>query len=181
MRLSASGRGFCRANLNEAQEVFLDGHVRAFAHFGGVPGRIRYDNLKAAVVKVLKGRDRHESERFIALRSNYRFDSFFCMPGIDGAYEKGGVEGEVGRFRRRHLVPVPRVGSMAELNDAFRAHGEPTEVVTDRRYGLRSMSSRPPRFTTPSSARTTASSATMAGSKPGSDRCGASNATTPRR
>ena len=56
MRLSASGRGFCRAYLNEAQEVFLDGHVRAFAHFGGVPGRVRYDNLKAAVVKVLKGR-----------------------------------------------------------------------------------------------------------------------------
>src|SRR5439155_15689896 len=49
MRLSASGRAFPRAYLNEAQEVFLDGHVRAFEHFGGVPGRVRYDNLKAAV------------------------------------------------------------------------------------------------------------------------------------
>ncbi len=58
MRLSASGRGYVRAYLNEAQEVFLDGHVRAFEHFGGVPRRIRYDNLKAAVVRVLKGRDR---------------------------------------------------------------------------------------------------------------------------
>ena len=37
MRLSASGRAFPRAYLNEAQEVFLDGHVRAFEHFGGVP------------------------------------------------------------------------------------------------------------------------------------------------
>ena len=121
MRLSASGKSFARAYLNEAQEVFLDGHVRAFNSFGGAPGRVRYDNLKAAVVKVLRGRDRDESERFTALRSHYGFDSFFCLPGIGGAHEKGGVEGEVGRFRRRHLVPVPRVASMAELNELIAA------------------------------------------------------------
>ena len=101
--------------------MFLDGHVRAFNSFGGTPGRVRYDNLKAAVVKVLRGRDRDESERFTALRSHYGFDSFFCLPGIGGAHEKGGVEGEVGRFRRRHLVPVPRVASMAELNELIAA------------------------------------------------------------
>lgn len=89
MRLSASGRSYVRAYLNECQEVFLDGHVRAFDHFGGVPARIRYDNLKAAVVRVLKGRDRIESERFVAMRSHYGFDSFFCQPGIKGAHEKG--------------------------------------------------------------------------------------------
>jgi len=121
MRLSASGRGYARAYLNEAQEVFLDGHVRAFEHYDGVPKRIRYDNLKAAVERVLKGRDRIESDRFIALRSHYGFDSFFCQPGLKGSHEKGGVEGEVGRFRRRHLVPVPHVNSMAELNDMLTA------------------------------------------------------------
>jgi hypothetical protein len=31
------------------------------------------------------------------------------------------VEGEVGRFRRRHLVPVPRVDSMVELNELIDA------------------------------------------------------------
>jgi transposase len=77
-------------------------------HILGVPARIRYDNLKPTVVGVLRGRDREESERFIALRSHYGFDSFFCRPGMDGAHEKGGVEGEIGRFRRRHLVPTPR-------------------------------------------------------------------------
>lgn len=46
------------------------------------------------------------------MRSHYGFDSFVCQPGIKGSHEKGGVEGEVGRFRRRHLVPVPRVASM---------------------------------------------------------------------
>jgi transposase len=121
LRLSASGRAYPRAYLNEGQEVFLDGHVRAFEHLGGVPRRIRYDNLKAAVERVLKGRNRKESERFIAMRSHYGFDSFFCRPGIKGSHEKGGVEGEVGRFRRRHLVPVPRVASMAELNELLTA------------------------------------------------------------
>jgi hypothetical protein len=115
MRLSCSGRAFHVAFATQAQEAFLEGHVLALAHFGAVPARIRYDNLKPAVVRVLRGRDRDESERFIALRSHYGFDSFFCIPGKAGAHEKGGVEGEIGRFRRRHLVPVPAAASLAGL------------------------------------------------------------------
>jgi len=49
------------------------------------------------------------------------FDSFFCIPGREGAHEKGGVEGEIGRFRRRHLVPVPAVASLAALNQLIAA------------------------------------------------------------
>jgi transposase len=116
MRLSCSGRAFHVAFATQAQEAFLEGHVLALEYFGAVPGRVRYDNLKPAVVRVLRGRDRAESERFIALRSHYGFDSFFCAPGLEGAHEKGGVEGEIGRFRRRHLVPVPAVASLAVLN-----------------------------------------------------------------
>ena len=124
MRLSASGKGFHRVYFNQAQEVFLDGHVKALAHFGGVPKRIRYDNLKPAVVRVIKGRGRIETERFIAMRSHYGFESFFCLPGVKGAHEKGGVEGEVGRFRRRHMVPVPNVGSLDALNELVAAGDE---------------------------------------------------------
>ena len=134
MRLSHSGKAFHVAFATQAQEAFLEGHVLAFAYFGGVPGRIRYDNLKPAVVRVLKGRDRTESERFTALRSHYGFDSFFCRPGIDGAHEKGGVEGEIGRFRRRHLVPVPTVASLAELNELIAAADllDDDRVITGR-------------------------------------------------
>src|SRR5689334_969334 len=121
MRLSCSGRAFHVAFATQAQEAFLEGHVRAFEYFGAVPGRVRYDNLKPAVVRVLRGRDRAESERFIALRSHYGYDSFFCIPGKDGAHEKGGVEGEIGRFRRRHLVPVPAAASLAALNQLIAA------------------------------------------------------------
>jgi Mu transposase-like protein len=53
----------------------------------------------------------------VALRSHYLFESEFTRVGLVGAPEKGGVEGEVGRFRRAHLVPVPVVASLAELND----------------------------------------------------------------
>ncbi len=121
MRLSCSGRAFHVAFATQAQEAFLEGHVLAFEYFGAVPGRVRYDNLGPAVVRVLRGRDRAESERFIALRSHYGYDSFFCAPGKEGAHEKGGVEGEIGRFRRRHLVPVPAVASLAALNQLIAA------------------------------------------------------------
>ena len=134
MRLSCSGRAFHVAFATQAQEAFLEGHVLALAHFGAVPARVRYDNLKPAVVRVLRGRDRDEAERFTALRSHYGFDSFFCIPGRAGAHEKGGVEGEIGRFRRRHLVPVPAVASLAALNDLIAAAdlADDARVITGR-------------------------------------------------
>jgi len=46
-----------------------------------------------------------------------RFDSLYCRPGVDGAHEKGRVEGDIGWFRRNHLVPVPTAASLAELNE----------------------------------------------------------------
>ncbi len=51
------------------------------------------------------------------MRSHYRFESMFTLVGLGGAHEKGGVEGEVGRYRRRHLVPVPEVESWPELSE----------------------------------------------------------------
>src|SRR5215218_5636738 len=129
LRLSCSGRAFHVAFATQGQEAFLEGHVLAFESFGAVPGRIRYDNLKPAVARVLRGRDRTEAERFIALRSHYGFDSFFCIPGQAGAHEKGGVEGEIGRFRRRHLVPVPSVASLAALNQRIAV----ADIVDDGR------------------------------------------------
>jgi transposase len=135
LRLSHSGKAVHVAYANQAQESFLDGHVQAFDRLGGVPtGMIRYDNLTPAVIRVLLGRERWENERFVALRSTYGYDSFFCRPGIEGAHEKGGVEGEIGRFRRRHLTPVPKVGSLAELNELIAAADAADE---DRRIAAR--------------------------------------------
>jgi transposase len=116
MRASFSGATFCQASPVETQQAFLELHVQAFEWFGGVFAAVRYDNLRSAVKQVLKGRRRVESDRFVALRSHYLFESQFTTPGLEGAHEKGGVEGEVGRLRRNHLVPVPSLANLAELN-----------------------------------------------------------------
>jgi transposase len=116
MRSCFSGAAFTMASPVETQQAFLEGHALAFDWFGGVFGEVRYDNLGSAVKKVLRGRRRVETDRFVAMRSHYLFGSIFTTPGIEGAHEKGGVENEVGRFRRNHLVPVPQIGSIGQLN-----------------------------------------------------------------
>jgi transposase len=115
MRSMASGAAFHRAYERATQQAFLEAHQLAFHYFGGVFERLRYDNLKSAVKRVLRGHRREETERFVAFRSHWQFESSFCTPGE--GHEKGGVEGEAGYFRRNHLVPVPQVESLEALNE----------------------------------------------------------------
>jgi transposase len=120
MRACYSGCEFHLAFPHQTQQAFLEAHVAAFAYFGGVFPVIRYDNLSAAVRRVLRGRRRVETERFVVLRSHYLFTPAFCQPGLEGAHENGGVENGGGRFRRTHLVPVPQVADFAALNALLR-------------------------------------------------------------
>jgi transposase len=135
-RLSYSGKSVHRVSMSCGQEAFFEGHVHAFALLGGVPcGKVRYDNLRSAVARVLGlGRARVETDRWVAFRSHFGLDAFYCIPGIEGAHEKGGVEGEVGRFRRNRLVPVPEVGSLTELNEMIDGWDADDD---DRRIGSR--------------------------------------------
>ena len=55
LRLMYSGRDFAWIYERQDQVSFLDGHVRAFAHLGGIPARLAYDNLRPAVVRILVG------------------------------------------------------------------------------------------------------------------------------
>lgn len=114
MRSMASGGAFHRAYFRATQQAFLEAHELAFDYFGGVFRRIRYDNLSAAVKKILRGSRREETARFVAFRSHWRFASEFCTPAE--AHEKGGVEGEAGYFRRNHWVPVPSACDVEHLN-----------------------------------------------------------------
>ncbi|WP_433225555.1 IS21 family transposase [Microtetraspora malaysiensis] len=118
LRLSFSGKAVHRVSLSGGQEAFFEGHEHAFRVLGGVPtGKIRYDNLKSAVAQVIGfSRSRVETDRWTAFRSHWALDAFYCRPGIEGAHEKGGVEGQIGWFRRNHLVPVPDVPSVQALN-----------------------------------------------------------------
>ena len=114
MRSMASGGAFHRAYPHANQQAFLEAHELAFAYFGGVFRVLRYDNLRSAVKKILRGHQREETVRFLAFRSHWRFAAEFCTPGE--GHEKGGIEGEGGYFRRNHLVPVPRVADLDALN-----------------------------------------------------------------
>src|SRR5882672_3533344 len=114
MDLPQSDDCFVAAFPAETTEAFLDGHVRAFAYFGGVPTRILYDNTKIAVAKILGGEDRQRTRSFSELQSHYLFADKFGRPAKGN--DKGKVEGLVGYARRNFMVPIPRASSWEELN-----------------------------------------------------------------
>jgi transposase len=114
LRSMASGAAFHRAYQRATQQAFFEAHEHAFHYFGGVFRLLRYDNLKSAVKKILRGYRREETTRFIAFRSHWRFQSEFCAPAEP--HEKGGIEGEAGYFRRNHWVPLPKARDLDELN-----------------------------------------------------------------
>ena len=119
MRSMGSGDAFHRAYTNATQQAFLEAHEHAFAYFQGVFATLRYDNLTIAVKKILRGRQRVETERVIAFRSHWGFRSEYCNPASGN--EKGGVEGELGWFRRNWLVPVPEAPDLEILNQQLLA------------------------------------------------------------
>ena len=95
-------------------EAFLDGHVCAFAFFGGVPLSILYDNTTLAVAKICGDGTRKRTRAFTGLVSHYLFRDRFGRPGRGN--DKGKVEGLVKNGRRRFLTPVPVAASFDELN-----------------------------------------------------------------
>lgn len=105
---------------HQTQAALFEGIAAGLEFCGGVFPVLRFDNLKQAVARVLRGARRVEQDRFVALRSHYGFQASFTTPGLRGAHEKGGVEGEVGRFRRRWLTPVPQVEDWDALNALLR-------------------------------------------------------------
>ena len=128
LRLGYSKLSFVTALPSQAQEAFLEGHVRAFNFLGGVPRQLVYDNLKAAVKRILEGKDREEQAAFVAFRSHYLFESRFCNPAQ--AHEKGLVEGLVGYARRNWLVPIQAFVSWEVLNAYLL---ESCRIESDRR------------------------------------------------
>lgn len=113
MRLMYSGRDFACLCERQDQVCFLDAHVRAFAHLGGVPQRVVYDNLKPAVKKLVLHK-RELTRDFAALAAHYAFEPCFARPGE--GHDKGGVESRGKNIRLQHLTPVPRGETLEELS-----------------------------------------------------------------
>jgi transposase len=114
LSLPYSDAVYCQVFPRECTEVFLEGHARAFAFFGGVPRRIAYDNTKTAVASITGSRTREVTREFQRLQSHFLFTPHFCL--VRRPNEKGHVERLIEYARSNFLVPVPVVDSLAELN-----------------------------------------------------------------
>jgi transposase len=119
LRLMASGRDFGWLYPRQDQVCFLDGHVRAFAHLGAVPRRLVYDNLRAAVARVLVGAGRILTTRMQALVTHYAFEPCFARPAT--GHDKGGVESRGRAIRWQELVPIPAGPDLDTLSAALLA------------------------------------------------------------
>lgn len=109
-----SNAGWMQVFPSENQECLLEGMKRIFTHIGGVPIRVRADNMTTAVVHILKGAERVLTDGFVRFKLHYRFETDFCSPNKGN--EKGSVENKVGYSRRNMLVPVPVIDDFDAYN-----------------------------------------------------------------
>ena len=142
--LPLSDACFVRAYPAAVSEVWIDGHVHAFAFFGRVPQSVLYDNDRCLVAKILSDGTRKRSKLFSGFLSHYFFHDRNGRPGKGN--DKGAVEGFVGYAWRNFMVPIPRFATWDALNawlaeqcrkgqaDVLRGH---SESIGQRRVGFR--------------------------------------------
>ena len=94
--------------------MLFDAHNHAFAVLGGVPRRGIYDNMRTAVDRVRRGKERDVNPRFAAMVSHFLFEAEFCNPA--SGWEKGQVEKNVRDARHRQWQVVPPFPSLPDLN-----------------------------------------------------------------
>lgn len=116
MRLMYSKRDFALLCESCDALTFADAHVKAFAHFDAVPMRIIYDNLSAAVAKIVMG-GRQLNRLFKSLENHYQFEPCFCRVGRGD--DKGGVEGRGKGIRLQSLTPIPAGKTLKEISQAL--------------------------------------------------------------
>lgn len=115
MTFPHSNAGWMQVFPSENQECLLEGMKRIFYHVGGVPIRIRYDNMATAVAQIGKGHERLLTDGFYRFKIHHRFEAEFCNPSKGN--EKGNVENKVGYDRRNMLVPVPTIEDFTVFNE----------------------------------------------------------------
>ena len=139
IKLSHSRAYLLRAYLLQTHEMLFDAHWHGFRVFGGVPGRGIYDNMRTAVDRVGRGKERQINMRFLAMTNHYVFEPEFCNPAA--GWEKGQVEKNVRDSRHQILHKMPDFPDLAALNawleqrclDLWRetAHGTLAGTIAD--------------------------------------------------
>jgi transposase len=113
--LPYSNAGFTQVFKSQNQECLLEGLKQIFYYIGGVPLRVKCDNMTTAVAQILESNERILSDGFHRFMLHYRFGADFCNPAKGN--EKGSVENKVGYTRRNMLVPVPIITDFAVFNE----------------------------------------------------------------
>ncbi|WP_297673782.1 hypothetical protein [Slackia sp.] len=112
LKLPHSNARYASAGMSQRSECMCAGLAGLFSWIGRAPRELVLDNAAEAGRRV-RG-EVAESSLFSVFRAHYRCSSRCCNPYSGN--EKGSVENAVGFVRRNLLVPVLRVGSLAELN-----------------------------------------------------------------
>lgn len=115
--LPYSNAAFVYPTPAENQECFLEALKQCFEQMGGVPQRIWFDNLSAAVVHIEKQGERQLTDGFQRFCAHYRFEAIFCNPY--SGHEKGHVENKCGYSKRNWAVPIPVYESHEQLAATF--------------------------------------------------------------
>src|ERR1700684_2076852 len=118
-KLSYSRAFILRAYPQQTHEMLFDAHNHAFRVLGGVPRRGIFDNMRTAVDKIGRGKERQVNARFSAMVSHFLFETDFCNPA--SGWEKGQVEKNVQDARRRLWQPLPSFPDPAALNAGLEA------------------------------------------------------------
>jgi len=113
-KLSHSRAFMLRAYPLQTHEMLFDAHVHAFDVFGGVPQRGIYDNMKTAVSRIGRGKEREVNIRFAALVDHYLYEAEFCSPAA--GWEKGQIEKNVRDSRHRIWHTAPEFDTLEALN-----------------------------------------------------------------
>jgi transposase len=103
-----------RAYPLQTHEMLFDAHNHCLSALGGIPERGIYDNMKTAVDRVGRGKQRQVNARFRAMASHFLFEAEFCNPAA--GWEKGQVEKNVRDARHRIWQEDPRFDDLATLN-----------------------------------------------------------------
>ena len=114
-KLSYSRAFILRAYPQQTHEMLFDAHNHAFRVLGGVPRRGIYDNMRTAVDKIGRGKNRQVNARFSAMVSHFLFEADFCNPA--SGWEKGQIEKNVQDARHRLWQPMPSFPSLTALNE----------------------------------------------------------------
>jgi len=84
-KLSYSRAFFLRAYPQQTHEMLFDAHKPRLPRARGVPRRGIYDNMRTAIDKVGRGKERQVNARFAAMVSHFLFEAGFCNPAPAGS------------------------------------------------------------------------------------------------